>query len=95
MQKIKKLPRNKTLPFFSVPSIVISRREIFPSFGKVFCVTMEFDSGDAYEFSVAKNVYDSLCGRDTGKVSFQGLQWISFEKSENILGENIVRAKID
>lgn len=43
-------------------------------------VTFQVDSGERMEFSVAGSEYGMLSEGDTGKLSFQGTRYLSFER---------------
>ncbi len=45
-------------------------------------VTFETENGDRSEFSVDSYEYDSLSEGDTGRLSFKGTKFISFERTE-------------
>lgn len=46
-----------------------------------YYVTFEVDSGDRMEFSVTGPEYGMLAEGDTGRLSFQGTRYLSFERS--------------
>jgi len=46
-----------------------------------YYVTFQVESGDRIEFSVTGSEYGMLIEGDTGKLSFQGTRYLSFERS--------------
>lgn len=48
-----------------------------------YYVTFQVDSGDRIEFSVKSSEYGMLAEGDTGKLSFQGSRYLSFERDRN------------
>ncbi|NBI64523.1 DUF2500 domain-containing protein [Clostridiales bacterium] len=48
-----------------------------------YYVTFQVDSGDRIEFSVKSSEYGMLAEGDTGKLSFQGSRYLSFERDKN------------
>lgn len=46
-----------------------------------YYVTFQVDSGDRMEFSVTGSEYGMLAEGDTGRLSFQGTRYLSFERS--------------
>lgn len=48
-----------------------------------YYVTFQLESGDRIEFSVKSSEYGMLAEGDTGKLSFQGSRYLSFERDRN------------
>lgn len=46
-----------------------------------YYITFQVESGDRIEFSVTGSEYGMLIEGDTGKLSFQGTRYLSFERS--------------
>lgn len=46
-----------------------------------YYVTFQVESGDRMEFKVTGSEYGMLAEKDTGKLSFQGTRYLSFERS--------------
>ncbi len=45
-------------------------------------MTFQVESGDRMEFSVTGSEYGMLAEGDTGKLSFQGTRYLSFERNQ-------------
>ncbi len=52
------------------------------SFSTCYYVTFQVESGDRMEFSVTGSEYGMLAEGDTGKLSFQGTRYLSFESDK-------------
>lgn len=49
-----------------------------------YYVTFEVESGDRIEFSVSGKEYGMLAEGDSGRLTFQGTRYLSFERESNV-----------
>lgn len=81
---------NNNTPLLTVPAKVVTKRSHtrhrhnsnthHASHSTSYYVTFEFESGDRLELHVASTEYGYLVEGDTGKLSFQGTRYKSFER---------------
>lgn len=81
---------NNNSPLLTVPAKVVTKRSHTShshtsnahhhSSSTSYYVTFEFESGDRLEFHVSSSEYGYLVEGDTGKLSFQGTRYKSFER---------------
>ena len=79
--------KNNDSPRLTVPAKVVSKRSSHHhhSHGGMhhsthYHVTFEVESGDRMELSVSGHEYGMLVEGDTGRLTFQGTRYLSFER---------------
>lgn len=85
--------RNNLSPRLTVPAKIVTKRvdtrhthpanDSFPNTStSTYFITFEFDSGDRQEFTVQGEDYGLLAEGDTGRLTFQGKRFLSFERTQ-------------
>lgn len=86
--------KNNRSPRLTVPAKVVSRRadasmsthhhgagaHMHTSRSTWYYATFEFESGDRMEFTLSGEEYGLLAEGDSGRLTFQGTRYISFER---------------
>ena len=80
--------KNNNSPRLIVPAVIVAKRtNVHRSGGEhhhtttTYYVTFEVESGDRMELSLSGHEYGLLAEGDTGRLSFQGTRYLSFERS--------------
>lgn len=85
--------KNEASPVLSVDALLVSKRtdvshrhssntEMSGHTVTSYYVTFQVESGDRMEFAVSGEVYGLLAERDTGRLTFQGTRFLSFERNK-------------
>lgn len=85
--------KNNNSPRLTVPAKVVSKRtsvshghhhgangHMHTTSSTWYCVTFEVESGDRMELGVSGSEYGMLAEGDSGKLTFQGTRYLSFER---------------
>ena len=86
--------KNNNSPRLTVPAKVVSKRtsvshghhhgangHMHTTSSTWYYVTFEVESGDRMEFGVSGSEYGMLAEGDSGKLTFQGTRYLSFERA--------------
>ena len=86
--------KNNNSPRLTVPAKVVSKRtsvshghhhgangHMLTTSSTWYYVTFEVESGDRMEFGVSGSEYGMLAEGDSGKLTFQGTRYLSFERA--------------
>lgn len=89
VQGLRTWNKNNHSPRLTVDAEVVSKRtdvsshhngDNMATHSTWYYVTFQVESGDRMEFSVTGTEYGMLAEGDTGKLSFQGTRYLSFER---------------
>ena len=88
-RNIAEWSKNNASPRLSVDARVVTKRtsvhhhhhKNHTSHSHSYYVTFEVESGDRMELSLSGHEYGLLAEGDTGRLSFQGTRYLSFERS--------------
>lgn len=84
---VKNGKKNNNSPCLTVPARIVSKRARYSQYGSTdrlntwYYVTFQVESGDRMEFCVGTYEYGLLIEGDTGKLTFQGTRYISFDRN--------------
>ncbi len=94
IQKAQQWKKNNDSPVLTVDATVVTKRadvsyyhndvgtdNMHHSSSTTYYVTFEVASGDRMEFQTMDTEYGLLVEHDTGKLTFQGTRYLSFERS--------------
>ena len=89
IQGISTWHKNNNSPRLTVPAVIVAKRtdvthhhngDNMATHSTWYYATFQVESGDRMEFSVTGIEYGMLAEGDTGKLSFQGTRYLSFER---------------
>ena len=87
--------KNNHSPQLTVPAVVTAKRTRVSGGGNhhahtSYYVTFQVESGDRMELSVDGSDYGLLAEGDSGKLTFQGTRYLSFERSAKADRKSVV-----
>ena len=90
IQGISTWHKNNNSPRLTVPAVIVAKRTdvsyhrhahgFHTTSSTTYYVTFQVESGDRMEFHVSGLEYGMLAEGDTGKLTFQGTRYLSFER---------------
>ena len=89
IQGISTWHKNNNSPRLTVPAVIVAKRtdvthhhngDNMATHSTWYYATFQVESGDRMEFAVDGMEYGMLAEGDTGKLSFQGTRYLSFER---------------
>ncbi len=86
--------KNNKFPVLAVDAVAVTKRTSTSSFANgadaagamtyhmstEYYITFEFETGSRQEFTVSGNVYGMIAEGDKGRLTFQGMRFLEFER---------------